>query len=224
MRLVIFDCDGTLVDSQHLIVEAMGEAFASCGFEIPERARILEAVGLSVEEAMLSIWGEEARDQVPALSLAYREAFGRLRRDPAKSDPLYSGAREALHALREAQDVLLGIATGKSRRGVRALLEREGFEGFFATVQTADDAPSKPNPAMIHQAMRETGVEARDTVMIGDTSYDMTMARAADVFPIGVSWGYHETERLAEAGAAVIAHDFPDLMRALSMRRGDRQA
>jgi phosphoglycolate phosphatase len=125
---------------------------------------------------------------------------------------MFPGALEAIAGLAARPDTLLGIATGKSRRGVDRLLEREGLAGVFATIMTADDAPSKPHPAMIQQAMAETGAEANGTVMIGDTSFDILMARAASVRGIGVGWGYHDAEELTEAGAEAVAADFSELL------------
>ena len=113
--------------------------------------------------------------------------------------------------------MVLGIATGKSRRGVAHLVERHGWHRTFATIQTADDATSKPDPAMLRQAMAEVGAAPRDTLMIGDSTFDMLMARAAGVRPIGVSWGYHPVTALEEAGAEAIAISYEEL-RALLVR------
>jgi phosphoglycolate phosphatase len=212
VRLIIFDCDGTLVDSQHMIVEAMRSAFAASDLPAPERGRMLRHVGLSVTQAMEAMTGLEDRDAIARLSADYRTAFAALRREASLTDPLFPGAREAVEALAAQDDVLLGIATGKSRRGVDLLLEREGFTRLFATIQTADDAPSKPHPGMMLQAMSATGTGAADTVMIGDTSYDMLMARAASARGIGVGWGYHDAPELLKAGAVKVAKDFQELL------------
>ena len=114
----------------------------------------------------------------------------------------------------------LGIATGKSQRGVRILLEREGWAGLFATIQTADDAPSKPHPAMVRQAMAAVGAKPSDTVMVGDSTFDMAMARAAGATAIGVSWGYHRVEALRETGAEAIVSSYAELRQALASRLG----
>jgi phosphoglycolate phosphatase len=216
--LIVFDCDGTLVDSQHMIVEGMRRAFAAVGLPAPERAAMLRQVGLSVPEAMRAMVGEAEDALIVALAREYRAAFSELRRSETIADPLFDGAREAIEALVRRDDVLLGVATGKSRRGVTALLDREGFARHFVTLQTADDAPSKPHPAMLLQAMRETGIGPDRTVMIGDTSYDMLMARAARAEAIGVAWGYHEPEELFAAGAVEIAENFAFLQDSLIAR------
>lgn len=209
MKLILFDVDGTIVDSQNIIVAAQHMAFAAYGLEPPSRERALSIVGLSLVEAFTVLVGPDG--PVAGLVEAYRNAFSTLRQDPANAEPLFPGAEECLSRLRVREDALLGIATGKSRRGVRHLLERHGWEGVFATIQTADDAPSKPHPAMILQAMEEVGAAPDETVMIGDASYDMAMGRAAGVLSVGVSWGFQPVAALKEAGAHHIVHSYDEL-------------
>lgn len=196
MKLVIFDCDGTLVDSQHMIVAAMNGAFAALGRPAPAREATLSIVGLSLVEALSTLTAPDDPD-VSELVEAYKSAFQGLRTDPSHTEPLYEGAREVVEWLSARADTALAIATGKSQRGVRLVLGHHGLYERFATIQTADDAPSKPHPAMIEQAMQAVGAEPRDTVMIGDTTYDIDMAHAAGVAAIGVSWGYHPPDALA---------------------------
>jgi phosphoglycolate phosphatase len=215
VRLIVFDCDGTLVDSQHMIVEAMTAAFTASRLPVPDRALILRQIGLSVAEAMEAMTGLTDGKAISALCRDYRTAFGALRDRPDAQEPLFPGAHRTLQELGARDDVLLGLATGKSRRGVDRLLEREGLCGVFATIQTADDAPSKPHPAMLHQAMDEAGAQPEETVMIGDTSFDMLMARAAGASALGVGWGYHDAAELVEAGASTVLADFAELSRHL---------
>ena len=125
-------------------------------------------------------------------------------------EPLFPGARELLDEL-QARDLVLGIATGKAMRGLRAVLEHHGLERHFATLQTADLHPSKPHPAMLQAAMTEPGVASTATMLIGDTTYDILMARAADAVPIGVGWGNHPSAELVEAGAARVLQRFDEL-------------
>lgn len=205
MKLIVFDVDGTLVDSQHLIVAAQGMAFAEHGIPAPGRTEALSVVGLSLPQAFRRLVGEDG--PVQSLSESYKRAFQTLRLDPNYEEPLFPGMGDLLARLHARDDVLLGIATGKSRRGVNHLIEVQGWEGWFSTTQTADDAPSKPDPAMLLQAMAETGLDPGATVMVGDTSYDMAMAVAAGAAAVGVGWGYHVPGALYAAGAVTVAED-----------------
>jgi phosphoglycolate phosphatase len=209
VKLILFDVDGTLVDSQNIIVAAQRKAFAAYGLEPPSREVSLSIVGLSLVEAFTVLAGPKA--PVEELAEAYRQAFADLRQDPAYAEPLFPGAAACLDRLGRREDALLGIATGKSRRGVAHLLERHDWLKVFATVKTADDAPSKPHPGMILQAMEELDVAPRDTAMVGDSSYDMAMARAAGITAIGVSWGFQPVAALVEAGAHRIVHSYAEL-------------
>jgi len=211
LKLVVFDCDGTLVDSQHMIVTSMQFAFEREGLTFPGREATLAIVGLSLRETFLELAPQQDEATRERLTEGYKNAFFHLRMDPDHHEPLYDGARATLDWLIARDDVLLGIATGKSQRGVRALLEREGLTGSFVTVQTADDAPSKPHPGMLFQAMAEASVGADDTVVVGDTSFDMAMGRAARVHAVGVGWGYHPVAALQQAGAHHILNHYNEL-------------
>jgi len=210
-NLIVFDCDGTLVDSQHLIVQAMRLTFEAAGLATPARADILRTVGLSVPEALLMLAPDQYPDTRCELARSYREWCMTLRRQPNSEEPMFEGAASLLFSLAARENVLLGIATGKSRRGVERFIEQNGLRGMFATLQTADNAPSKPHPAMLLQAMDETGAAPGTTVMIGDTSYDMIMASCAEVTGIGVSWGYHAAADLKRSGAKSVVSSFPAL-------------
>lgn len=213
--LVLFDCDGTLVDSQHMIVAAMHDVHAAFGLEVPDRGRLLSVVGLSLPEAFTVLAAGDAAYPVARMTEAYRAAFNRLR-SAQPPEPLFPGAREVLAALRAREDVVLGMVTGKARRGVARVLQAHDMEGWFTTIQTADDAPSKPHPAMVQQAMMEAGIGPARTVVVGDTSYDMAMARAAGASALGVSWGYHTTEALWHAGAQQVVARFDEVPAALA--------
>jgi phosphoglycolate phosphatase len=207
MHLVIFDCDGTLVDSQHMIVASMEDAFALAGLARPRDADVRRVIGLSLVEAVARLLVREERHRAGEIAEAYKTAFRGLREKGEMEEPLYPGVRETILALSARQDVLLAVATGKSRRGVDAVLDREGLADRFVSIQTADDHPSKPDPSMILKAMAETGAEAARTLMIGDTTYDMEMAANAGVMPIGVAWGYHATDDLRRAGADMVIEE-----------------
>lgn len=203
-RLAIFDCDGTLVDSQANICRAMEECFARAGLAAPPRARTRRAVGLSLVEAMASILPEAEPDLHVALAEDYKRVFQELRRRGLVEEPLYDGVAGLLDALEEG-GWLLAIATGKSDRGLALCLERHGLGRRFVSLQTADRHPSKPHPSMVEQALADAGAAPELSMMIGDTSYDMAMARAAGVRAVGVAWGYHEAEELLAAGADYVA-------------------
>lgn len=211
MKLAIFDVDGTLVDSQAMIAASLTAAFAAEGLAVPERSRMMSIVGLSLVDAMAALAPDHEATRHERLAAAYKEAFWQHRAQGQHTETLFPGAEALLAKLRARGDVALGIATGKSRRGVAHLIEKHGWEDWFATVQTSDDHPSKPHPSMIVTALAETGLRPAAAIMIGDTSFDIAMARAADVGAAGVSWGNHPVAELTTAGAHTISNDFKEL-------------
>ncbi|MCE1235817.1 MAG: HAD-IA family hydrolase [Hyphomicrobiales bacterium] len=212
MHLVLFDVDGTLVDSQHMIVAAMNRAFEAVGRVPPPRAATLSVVGLSLAEAMTRLLDEDAEPAAVArLAEAYKSAYFDLRSAGGDQEQLYPGARAVLDALSARDDVLMGLATGKSHRGIRAILDLHDLHGRFVTLQCADDHPSKPHPAMVLAGLAETGVAPERAVIVGDTVFDVEMGRSAGILAIGVAWGYHPADRLAQAGAATVLGDFAEL-------------
>jgi phosphoglycolate phosphatase len=210
IRLIVFDCDGTLVDSQATIVACAQAAFRAEGLAPPAAAAIRRIVGLSLVEAVLELMAEPDPAAAPRLAERYKEAFLAHRAGPDFHEPLFPGTRELLDALLE-QGFVLGVATGKAMRGLRFVLEHHGLERHFATLQTADLHPSKPHPAMLQAAMAEAGMLPAATMLIGDTTYDMLMAGAAGAVPVGVSWGNHAPEELTEAGAVRVLDRFDEL-------------
>ncbi|GLO73217.1 HAD-IA family hydrolase [Phaeobacter italicus] len=208
LRLILFDVDGTLADSQGAITSAMAAAFAGAGLPSPSRAEILSIVGLSLPLAMAELAGEQPADVQAVLVEGYKSAYKSARLAAgAGHSPLYPGAAEVLAELNAVPEYLLGVATGKSQRGLDALIEAHELR-CFVTRQCADHHPSKPHPSMVLRAMAETGVRPEDTVMIGDTSFDIDMGRAAGVRTIAVDWGFHPAERL---GADHIIKSFGEL-------------
>lgn len=206
LRLAIFDCDGTLVDGQAGVVNAMEAAFAGAGLPLPERHQIRRAVGLSLPQAIRLLAPDLPEATRTELDRAYRDAFRAARESGALVEPLYDGMAELVVAL-AGSGWLLGVATGKSQRGLEHCLSIHSLAPYFCTLQTADHHPSKPHPAMIEAALAESGADRASTVMIGDTQYDMAMAANAGVRAIGVNWGYHTAPELYEAGARAIARD-----------------
>ncbi|MDO9413000.1 MAG: HAD-IA family hydrolase [Pseudolabrys sp.] len=215
MKLVLFDVDGTLMDSQHMICAAMDMAYRGQGLVCPPPEAVRSIIGLSLANAIRQL--AEARDHpIDGLVEGYKEAFRTMRLSGTWKAPLYPGARDAIERLRKRDDVVLGVATGKSRRGVDAMVETHGLEGVFMTIQTADTSPSKPDPGMVLSGMRETGIGPEDTVVIGDTAFDMQMAKNAGASAIGVSWGYHAVADLHATGASSVVDDFNALDDALA--------
>ncbi len=214
--LLVFDCDGTIVDSQNVIVSAMGQTFVDHGFAAPDRQSVLSGVGLSIAVALKELLPDQDDRTIASVAQGYKDACFALRTQ-GPSEPLYADAAATIKALSKRPDVLMGIATGKSQRGVARLVTENAFEGCFVTIQTADDAPSKPHPAMLEQAMSATGADPSRTVMIGDTVFDMEMAQAAGVHGLGVSWGYHDRSALEAAGAHTIIDRFTQIDGALAV-------
>jgi phosphoglycolate phosphatase len=209
-RLAIFDCDGTLVDSQANICMAMEHAFEEKGMVPPRRNAIRRTVGLSLFEIMRELLPEVGEAQQRLMAEAYRDSYLTLRNNGLEHEPLYDGMAALLSELDES-GWLLGVATGKSDRGLERCLDHHGIRGLFVSLQTADRHPSKPHPSMIHQALADSGVEAAQAFMIGDTVYDIHMGRAAGCRTIGVGWGYHPTQELHEAGADAVVETMEEL-------------
>jgi phosphoglycolate phosphatase len=214
VRLIVFDCDGTLVDSQAGIVACVQAAFLAENLSPPPAGAIRRVVGLSLLEAMLELMAEPEPAVAARLVDGYKAASRERRNRPEFHEPLFPGARALLDALLE-RGLLLGVATGKAMRGLRFVLERHGLERHFATLQTADLHPSKPHPAMLRAAMTETGAAPGETMLVGDTTFDVLMARAAGAMPVGVGWGNHPADELTAAGAACVLDRFEDLPRLL---------
>ena len=209
-RLAIFDCDGTLVDSQANICLAMEHAFDEAGMVPPSRHATRRIVGLSLVEAMRMLLPEADSDVHGEMAERYRASYLILRNNGLEHEPLYDGIAGVLSKLDET-GWLLGVATGKSDRGLERCLDHHGIKGLFVTLQTADRHPSKPHPAMVYQALADAGVDAANAVVIGDTVYDIHMGKAAGTGTIGVNWGYHPVGELRAAGADAIAESMDEL-------------
>lgn len=212
LRLVIFDVDGTLVDSQADIVAAMSEAFERARIPVPSREMILSIVGLSLDHAIARLAPGLPEALLNNMVGWYKEAYVTLRTQigVAESSPLYPDARATLEKLHARNDILLGVATGKSRRGLETLIEAHSLERLFVTQQVSDFHPSKPHPSMVHACLSETGIDSENAVMVGDTSFDMEMAKSAGIAALGVSWGYHPRSALGAADEVI--DSFGDLL------------
>jgi phosphoglycolate phosphatase len=213
VKLAVFDCDGTLIDSQVNILRAMRQTFDRHGLAAPADHDIRRVVGLSLVESMQMLLPEAEHAQHVSLAQDYKHAFQRLRADRSLDpEPLYVGVADLLDTLR-AGGWLLGVATGKSDRGLALALAHHGLADHFITLQTADRHPSKPHPSMLWTALADAGATPEQACIIGDTVFDMAMGANAGVRAIGVDWGYHEATELVDAGAVGVAMDTAGLQR-----------
>ncbi|MDP1731991.1 MAG: HAD-IA family hydrolase [Devosia sp.] len=211
MTLIMFDMDGTLIDTHGLIAEHMASAFSEAGLAAPTATDVRQIIGLSLPIAIGRLARTEDAALVDRLVDSYKGLYRTSLEHRSDREPLFPGAREALDRLRPVPGYCLGIATGKGLAGVNRILAQHGLSGHFATLQTPDHNPSKPHPGMLLRAMDETGTPATDVVMIGDTVFDIELAKAAGVMSIGVGWGYHERDDLQLAGADILIDRFDDL-------------
>lgn len=205
VRLVIFDFDGTLVDSRKLIIEAHRVVFDEFGLARPSEDESLSLIGISLELVLARLAGADA--PIEKMVAAYQRWLPLLRADDAYADVPFDGAADLLTALAERKGVVLGLATGHVSHAIVPALERFGWRRHFRTIQTADKAPSKPHPGMLLQALGDANVRAQDAIMVGDTVFDMDMAQAAGVRGVAVTWGYHPASRLRDTGASRIVDD-----------------
>jgi phosphoglycolate phosphatase len=209
LRLVIFDLDGTLIDSAAFIVAAVEDAFRAAGEPVPDERAIRGISGITARDGLAILAPHASSEQIDLITGHYRSRY----RSGAglHSEPLFAGALMALDRLQAQPETILAVATGKSYGGATTLLERHGLTSRFLSIETPDHNRGKPDPQMIETAMAKAGVGRENTVMIGDTVHDMRMARAAGVGAIGVAWGYHLREELLEAGADVVIEAFEEL-------------
>ncbi len=214
-KLALFDCDGTMVDSQANICASMDQAFIAHGLTPPDHHQTRRIVGLSLQEAVRQLLPDEEDPLVAAVTQSYRDGFFEMRRQGVIHEPLYDGLLGLIDRL-ESDGWVLGVATGKSDRGLNHVLELHGLTNRFVTLQTADRHPSKPHPAMVDLAISEAGAAAETTAMIGDTTFDMEMGVNAGVRPIGVDWGYHDRKELLSAGALTVALTMDELYESLN--------
>ncbi|MDX3930148.1 MAG: HAD-IA family hydrolase [Shinella sp.] len=221
MRLVLFDCDGTLVDSVGLIHEVMARTFVHFGYPRPDVSRTKAVIGLTLDIAVARMQGKEhVDDEALAMAAHYKTIFPGVRGEPGFQEPLFPGIAEVVARLSGDDDILVGAVTGKSRRGLNLICETHGFQKTFFVSRTADDCPSKPHPAMVTECCAEAGIDAVGTIVVGDAIYDMQMAKAAGAKAIGVSWGYASVPELVEAGADHILRTPAELLEWLEISDG----
>lgn len=210
VKLAVFDVDGTLVDSREIIHRVACEASAAVGLPEPSYDQVRRIVGLSLSDALQALAPQLTDAELAEFVARYQEGFLALHGQPGFHEPLYEGAEDTLKRLKR-DGWTVAMATGKSRRGVKRWLAREGWADIFTSTHCADDGPGKPHPAMVLEAMKAAGASPERTVMIGDTDHDMRMAVAARTRPQGVAWGFQTAEEMLAAGAAHVANDFDEL-------------
>ena len=210
--LVVFDCDGTLVDSAHNVIACMRAAFEGVGLPAPQDTEIRRSIGLNPDVAVRMLAGRPLGDDLLEQIVAgYKSAFFQRRLQVDHHEPLFPGARETLAAL-AADKVPMAIATGKSLRGVNAVITQHSLQDYFISLQTPDHNPGKPHPQMLEKAMAAAGTTSARTFMVGDTSFDMMLAKNAGCRGIGVNWGYHDEAELLESGAERLIGRFEELL------------
>lgn len=216
MKLAIFDIDGTLVDSRYMIQAAMERAFKGQGLTPPEYDQTRQIVGLSLGVAIDRLAPRDlGADALSDLVDAYKNAFIAMRQAGEESEPLYDGAAELLADLK-LSGWKLGVATGKSRRGLDAVMSRENWFDVFDCSFCADDGPGKPHPHMVNANLSALSFNAQNAVIIGDTHFDMSMGKAAGVHAIGVDWGFHSFDEVKAGGADVMVSTMGELSGALA--------
>lgn len=208
MSLVVFDMDGTLIDSGAEIAARVLKAFASVGLPPPSLEAIRANVGLSLPVYLSAVSGSDDPEVISALFDAYRAAAAA---SPPGQMPMFDGARAVLDRLRQRPDTLLAVATGKGRAGLDKTLAQNDMAHYFASLQTPDTNPSKPHPGMLQAAMDDCGAGPAETVMIGDAAFDIEMANAAGVRSIAVGWGMQPLAALVAAGATATVERFDAL-------------
>lgn len=209
IRLILFDCDGTLTHSHHIIVQAMQRACDDAGAEIPSNEEVMDIIGLSLDQAvdrLLEVTGQASSLRAPIVQ-CFRDYY----RLAEQEISLFPGVHETLAEL-QRRGYWMGVVTGKSLAGLERVLERFDLARYFLIWKTADCCHSKPHPAMAQACMEELGVLPEQTVVVGDADFDMQMAKAAHTHAIGVSYGVGSAKLLYQQGAEIVIDTLPELL------------
>lgn len=214
LRLALFNCDGTLVDSAYTIYRSLVKVFRNFSYDEPSLDEVKAIIGLSPDQAIARLLKRSVDDEVLKITTFYKENLPQATSDIRSDEPIYVGILEVLASLEKNDNVLLGVVTGRTRFEFDRICAAYKLNCFITT-KTSDDCPSKPDPTMIWESCKRTGVFPENTYVISDTIYDMQMAKLANAKAIGVCWGYHTPEALTEAGADFIARTPDDLIKLL---------
>ena len=206
--LYIFDWDGTLMDSTHKIVTCVSKAIDDLAWELRSYSQIEGIIGLSLSEAVASLYPGSSEAEVEALQQCYIKHFVEADKNPCA---LFPGVKDVLLELRESGHQL-AVATGKSRKGLSQVLDGVGWSAFFDASRCADETRSKPHPLMLHEILGELSSSASEAVMVGDTEFDLAMAVRAGMRSVGVSYGAHSVERLQAHSPVMLIDHFSDLL------------
>jgi len=205
-KVIIFDWDGTLMDSIDKIVASLQAAAKDCQLACPNSAAIRNIVGLSLDSAMQQLFPQHSATQQAAMVEAYRHHY--LALDRLHPTPFYPGIVSWLKTLK-TQGYLLAVATGKGRRGLDRLLDSWAVRDLFATTYCADETLSKPNPLMLNRILEDLNLQPEQALMVGDSSYDLEMANNANMDCLGVSYGVHSNQVLQQFNPIAIVDDLP---------------
>lgn len=212
-KLLVFDWDGTLMDSENQIVSCMESAIEDLELETRTREEIKNIIGLGLKEAILTLFPSATEKFMTEFTACYRHYWFN-----SESGNLFPGARETLEVLRN-EGFLLGLATGKGRRGLDKVLSETGLEDVFHATRCADEARSKPHPQMLEEIMQELSVPASATLMVGDTEYDLQMAQRAGVRAVAVTYGVHDWKRLQQFNPVATLEQIGEIMDWLAEER-----
>ena len=206
-KLIVFDWDGTLMDSAAHIVACLQIAITELNLAAKTDDELKNIIGLGLREAFFALYPQATDKELTDLTAQYREHFFHPQHEPCE---LFSGARELLEEL-QGQDYFLAVATGKGRNGLDKVLKETGLGELFPITRCADESHSKPNPQMLLDIIDYYGVQANDTIMIGDTDYDLQMANNADALAVGVTYGVHDKQRLVDCNPIICLDNMNDL-------------
>lgn len=206
-KLIVFDWDGTLMDSVAHIVSSLQTAITELNLEPKSDNDIKNIIGLGLKEAFLALYPQANTNELVELTASYRKRFFQQQENPSE---LFPGARELIECLLQ-QDYLLAIATGKGRHGLDKVLKETGFEQYFPITRCADESHSKPHPQMILDIIDFYDVDSSETIMVGDTEYDLQMANNAAANSVGVTYGVHEKQRLLDCKPLALVNNVNEL-------------